>query len=69
MSSIPAWMIPVLFIAIIWSLFWKGIALWHAAKKGDRLWFVVLLLVNSLGALDAFYIFYVAKIKTKKLLK
>ena len=68
-SAMPDWMMPVLMLAVIWSLFWKGLALWHAAKKGNKVWFVILLLVNSLGALDAFYLFYVEKVKTNKLFK
>lgn len=45
--------------AITWSLAWKGVALWRAAKNDSKPWFVTLLVVNTLGVLDAFYIFVI----------
>ncbi len=46
---------------LLWSLAWKGWALWLAARRGEMVWFVVLLVVNTFGLLDIFYIFAVAK--------
>lgn len=69
MTNVPDWAKLVFVIAIIWSLFWKGLALWHSARKKNKVWFIILLVVNSLGLLDAFYLFYVEKIKTNKLFK
>jgi len=55
-------LINVIFIILIfWSLLWKGIALWKAAKNNSKLWFVVLLVVNTLGILEILYIFVFAK--------
>jgi len=48
-------------IAVIWELFWKGFALWKAARRNDKIWFVVLLFVNTLGILDILYIFVFSK--------
>ena len=45
----------------IWSLGWKGWALWIAAKKNQKVWFIVFLIVNTLGILEIFYIFYFSK--------
>lgn len=50
-------------ILIVWSLAWKGYALWIAAHKGSKPWFILLLLVNSIGILDIVYIYLVAKRK------
>lgn len=56
----------ILFILLaIWTLVWKGYSLWTAAKRNQRKWFIVLLLLNTLAILDIYYIFYVAK-KTPK---
>ena len=49
------------FLIIIWSLFWKGWALWRAARKGSKIWFVVLLVVNTLGILEILYIYIFSK--------
>ena len=50
-------LIPIL----VWSLFWKGWALWQAAKNDCKPWFVALLLVNTMGILDILYIFVFGK--------
>lgn len=49
------------FIFIIWSLFWKAWALWLAARRGEKIWFGLLLIINTLGLLEIIYIFAVAK--------
>lgn len=56
-----------IYLAILaWSLPWKGVALWKASQKKDMWWFVALLLVNTVGILDALYIFYISERKSLK---
>jgi len=44
----------LLFAALIaWSLVWKGMALWRAARHEHKWWFIALLLINT----AAFWIF------------
>lgn len=52
--SNPAFVLPL----ILWSSFWKAWALWKAAGKRQLVWFIILLLVNTLGLLEICYIFY-----------
>lgn len=47
----------VFWTLMLWSLVWKGIALWQAARNGSKRWFVVLLIFNTLGILEILYIF------------
>jgi hypothetical protein len=47
----------ILYILSIWSLIWKGLALWRASKQAQRNWFVVLLVLNTAGILDLIYLF------------
>jgi len=55
---------PALFaLLLIWSLVWKGLALWEAAKREDKAWFVILYVVNTLGILEIIYLFAVVKIQ------
>ncbi|MFA6006515.1 MAG: DUF5652 family protein [Candidatus Paceibacterota bacterium] len=43
----------------------KGIALWKAAHKNDKVWFVALLIVNTMGILEILYIYYFSKRERK----
>jgi hypothetical protein len=52
------WLLPLL---MLWTIPWKAVALWKAARMGSKVWFVVLLLVNTLAILDIIFIFAVAK--------
>jgi methionyl-tRNA synthetase len=51
----------ILVLAAIWTLPWKGVALWRAARNQSTTWFVVLLIVNTLGILEIVYIFAFSK--------
>lgn len=48
---------------ILWSITWKGLALWKAAKKGSFFWFVILLIVNTFGILEIIYYYCIDKDK------
>ena len=48
----------VLLLLVVWSLIWKGLALWRAARKSNRWWFIGLLVVNTLGILEILYLYY-----------
>ena len=53
--SSPEGILTVLFISV-WTLVWKGVALYHAGKNRQKGWFVVLLLLNDLGILSMIYL-------------
>jgi len=44
-------------LALVWSMVWKGIALWRAGRNDDLAWFIVLFIVSTLGILPIIYIF------------
>jgi hypothetical protein len=51
---IHAWIFwPVL----VWTLVWKGLALWKAARKNHSIWFIALLILNTIGILEILYIY------------
>ncbi len=50
-----------LLIALVWSLSWKGVALWKSAGKKEKWWFIAFLVVNTLGVLEIAYIYYFSK--------
>lgn len=41
---------------LIWSLIWKGIALWKAGRNDQPAWFVVILILNTVGILEIIYL-------------
>jgi len=45
----------------LWTIPWKGVALWKASQNKSKIWFVVLLLVNTLGVLEIIYISFLSK--------
>ncbi len=70
MNELPLWInsiAPFLPLLILWSLFWKGLALWHSARRRQPWWFVILLVVNTVGLLEIIYLFAIAKLKWAKL--
>ncbi len=56
--------LPIAIVLVaVWTLPWKGIALWKAAKANSKVWFIALLLINTLAILEIFYIFIFSKMK------
>jgi hypothetical protein len=64
-----------LFLILVWSLIWKGYALWRASKNDQKYWFIVILIFNTIGFLEIIYLLFFQKkqklfpILKKKLLK
>ena len=60
-----AWLI--ISLAIVWEAAWKGVALWRAGRNAHLVWFIALLIFNTLGILPIIYIFAFSK-KQKRLI-
>lgn len=58
---------PLIVVLALWTIFWKGLALWHAGRRGQPWWFVIMLIVNTVGILEIIYLFGVAKLKWSEL--
>lgn len=65
--GLPLWMVSILPLLAIWSLIWKGLALWHSAQRKDNWWFIALLIINTVGILEIVYLFGFAKLKFDEL--
>lgn len=48
------WIIPLI---ILWTLPWKGVALWRAAGNKHLAWFICIFIFNTLAILEIIYIF------------
>jgi len=53
----------VILLLVLWVLPWKGWALWKAAQQSSKVWFIVLLIVQTVGILEILYIFVFSKQK------
>lgn len=62
-GGFPAWGFSILPLLVLWSLVWKGLALWHSGRRGRYWWFVILLVVNTAWILEIIYLFAVLKLK------
>lgn len=51
----------IILALVAWTLPWKGVALWKAARLSHKKWFIGLLIINSLALLEIYYIFFVAR--------
>ncbi len=54
----------VITLIVLWTLPWKGVALWKSARLQQKWWFIALLLFQTLGLLEILYIFVFSKSKT-----
>ena len=64
-SPFGGWLFPFGVIGfgllLVWSLYWKARALWRAARKEDKRWFIALLVLNTLGILEILYLYVFSK--------
>ncbi len=58
-TSMLIWLIPL----IIWELIWKGIGVWKSARNNQLIWFIVIIVFNTLGILPIIYIQFFQKKK------
>jgi Family of unknown function (DUF5652) len=50
--------LPLLIIVLLWTVILKGYALWHSARNSQKWWFIVLLIVNTVGILEIIYLIW-----------
>lgn len=53
------WLIPL----ILWTLIWKGIALWKTGRNNQIYWFIAILILNTIGLLPIAYLLWFQKKK------
>jgi methionyl-tRNA synthetase len=52
------WLLPLI---IAWSIIWKALALWYAARNNQLVWYIVLVIVNTVGILEIIYLLFFRK--------
>ena len=56
LAGLGAGLLSFIIVISLWSLVWKGFALWKSTKKGDKVWFIVFLVLNTAGILEIIYL-------------
>ena len=51
-------LIPIIAVIALWTVAIKGYSLWHAARNGQKGWFIALLVINTLGILEIIYLIW-----------
>lgn len=57
--DLPENFFQISILVALWTLPWKGLALWKAAKQNHITWFIVLMIINSLAILEIIYLFLI----------
>jgi len=53
-------LVSVLVFVCLWDFIWKAIALWKAARRRQLVWYIALVILNTIGVLPIVYIFAIA---------
>ncbi len=56
----------ILLLIALWTLPWKAIALWKAARRKELAWFIVIMIFNTLAILEILYIFIFSRRKQEQ---
>ncbi|MFH1972971.1 MAG: DUF5652 family protein [archaeon] len=59
--------IGLLIVLSLWELVWKGIALWKCGRHNQLTWFILILILNTVGILPIVYLLFFQK-KDKRVL-
>ena len=60
--------VTLILLLAIWEAIWKGFALWHSARNKQLGWFIIILVVNTVGILPILYLL-LARPKKKQQVK
>ncbi len=61
MDKLPLQVNIIIAILVVWTIIWKIYSLWLAAKHNHKRWFVAIMILNTIGILEIFYIIKIAK--------
>ncbi len=54
----PSVFLSLLMALMLFTLILKGYALWYSARGEQKWWFIVLLVINTMGILDIVYLLF-----------
>jgi hypothetical protein len=56
MAGLGFGLMGLIAILVIWSIIWKALALWRSARRNEKGWFIVFLIINTAGILEIIYL-------------
>jgi methionyl-tRNA synthetase len=62
-GAIAGGFLVLIAVLAVWSLIWKGFALWYAARNHQKIWFIAFLVINTAGILEILYLIFWRKNK------
>lgn len=62
-------LIPLWIALMVFVVFAKGTALWRSAQRKEKIWFIAILITNTLGILSIIYIVFFSKRENNKLIE
>ncbi len=66
MDQLTTPQLMLLILIVLWSLPWKGVALWKAARNNQPGWFIALVILNTAAILEITYLFFFQKDKNRR---
>lgn len=57
-TGLPVWAI---YLLLAWSFAWKATAMWKAARLSHLSWYIAIIVINTFGLFEMFYIFFIAR--------
>lgn len=61
--------VVVLLIVAIWDIVWKLLAMWRASKRNEPVWFVLIMIINSMGIVPILYLIFTKEPKKENVKK
>lgn len=58
---------PLIYLLIAWSIVWKSVALWYAARNKQLGWYIALIIINTAGILEIIYLAFFKRDKEKEI--
>ena len=65
-AGLPPGLLALLIVAVIWELIWKGFGLWKSAQRKNIIWFIAILIFNTVGILPILYIYVFSELGKSK---
>jgi methionyl-tRNA synthetase len=56
--EISTFTLIIIIVILIWSLVWKGFALWKAGRNNQLVWFLFIFIFNTAGILPILYLLF-----------